>query len=129
MAVEGGLAAVIRSFLRDQGRMRCIVDRLWDVHRRAVCADFLLAQQNAEDGTHHIYEWEELLLAFGSGGRYQDLQRYFDLLRAQAWSEAEEEAYGPLEELGSDAEGWSDAVYEEREAPDADEEAPEADEE
>ena len=131
--VEGGLAAVIRSFLRDEGEMRRIVERLWVEHRRAVYGDYLLAQQNGEDGSHHIYEWEALLLAVGSDA--EGLQRYQDLLRAQAWSEAEEEAYDqdvqadwPLEDIqpviGEDAEGRSAAVSEEREVPLASEQAP-----
>ena len=110
MAVESALAELLRSCLRDDGRLGILVDRLWDAHRRHVLSDFLLVYMTEpEHGSHHIYDWEQLLFAYGTDGRYEDLRRYLDLVRAEARPAVQEEPWS-LEEFMSDAEGRSDAA-------------------
>ena len=93
MAVEGSIAALIRSFLRDEREVRRAVDRLWDAHGPAARASFSRAWALGGDRTHYIFEWEALLLAVGSQTRYEDLQEFFSRLLAGARPEVEDGDY------------------------------------
>ena len=137
MAVETGLTAAIHSFIRDEERLRRVVDRLWDTHRRAAMRSFirdeeqlhrvvfLQALSDGEDSVHYIYEWQHLLLTVVSQERLDDWQRFHDLVRAHAWSEAEGMANSPLppqEGMADSPPQWEqEEAAEEEEEPEAQE--------